>query len=221
VRPLPRSFTIIAALAFWTFCSPSVAEAAALDGRPRIARTPEIAATNSVGGKAIQTNLAGRYALVVVRGGHFEDSVGDLVILTKHFSFGWQSIADVYTNCDVVEMIASESERLDLLHNVHGIHTTKGPCPAAGSVVDDGPRADVEAIRASDPAAFVETVRVAQAYALAALPDAQHLYRREADRWVRIAGGGGSLAGEDLKQYGVPRSDWCTLLPYDAGCQSR
>ncbi len=177
-----------------------------------------MAATNSVGGAAIRTNRAGRYALVVVRGGHFEDSRGDLIILTKHFDFGWQSIADMYTNCDFVALIASESERMDLLHAVDGIHTTKGPCPPAGSRVDRGPRSDVEAIRSIDPAAFVVSVWVADAYALAELPGAQRLYRREGGRWVRIGGGGGSMIGEDLKHYGVPRSDWCTLLPYDAGC---
>jgi hypothetical protein len=51
-------------------------------GQPTIAPTPQIAATNSVGGAVVRTNVVGSYAAVLVHGGQMEDTSEDMIVLT-------------------------------------------------------------------------------------------------------------------------------------------
>jgi hypothetical protein len=191
------------------------------DGASRIGVTPQEAATKSVGGTAIRTNQDGRFALVLVRGGSVEDSTGDVLILTEHFGFGWQSIIDLYYACDLQAYVRSQRARDVLLDGVHttvDAHRDPGPCEQPGDGLDRGAASDIEAIRKHQVAAFVPSVVVAGDFALAERGGGQTLYRRRDGRWVGIAGGGGSMDVDDLASYGVPTPLRCTLIPYAGGC---
>jgi len=185
-------------------------------GEPTIATTPQVTATNSVGGTVVRTNVVGSYAVVLIHGGQYESPPEDLMILTEHFLSGWQSIAIVYDDCDFTRLIGNAATRAALLRDMLPTHHGPEPCRAVpGGEHDIGSATDIAAIRSLELAALVPSVVVVDPYALgqwAGGGGGPHLFEKTNGRWNLVAGTGGEADAEWLASKGVPERYRCALL---------
>jgi hypothetical protein len=168
-----------------------------------------------------RTNLAGRYATVLIRGAMLEGEPVTAPILLERFSFGWQPIELVNFACRRESHGLSLPDRERLMQ---GMPSPPPPAadPCAFDISDTGPPAQVEAVRRLMQGPLIPAVTIAGGYALGHWYGAgggQSLYQRRAGSWHRLTGGGGALGISEMRRFHVPRSAWCTFRVYDAPCK--
>jgi hypothetical protein len=165
-----------------------------------------------------RVNVVKRYATVLIRGGMMERSSMTAPILVEHFSFGWQAIDLVDYLCDVDDRVQDARDEALL---TRGMPVPHGDKHCTGVVNDVGPPAQVEALRLRTFGPLVPFVAVVGDYALTdwfGAGGGQHLFRMERGRWQILAGGGGAMSSEDMREYNVPQADWCAFRIFDAKC---
>ncbi len=171
--------------------------------------------------RVVRTNLVDHYATVLTRGAAMEGSWALEGVLVERFSFGWQPL-DEYSRCNLDRHgIPATKERLLMV----GMPKPQDDGPCTGVEQDSGPTEDVEAVREQMHGPFVPYVRIVGKYALGnnlfSEGGGESLFRRDAGGWHEIAGGGGALGLDDMRQYGVPQRVWCALGIYGAKCNGR
>ncbi len=196
---------------------------AALPGFLNYAPTPQEAAIEVVNPPrsqvvVLRTNVDGPYAMVLLHGASMEGAPIAAPILLKHFSFGWQTLALVNSRCEIAAYdLGSRAETLLM----QGMPAPKDDRPCKGIWKDAGPQAQVDAIRLQMSHALIPSVVVAGDYALGEWYGAgggQTLFHFTVGSWHRIAGGGGAMGIEGMREYGVPQTDWCAFHIYGAKC---
>ena len=190
---------------------------------PSYAATPQKAALGAVSpvrpAVVLRTNVAGRYATVLIRGAMLEGASIDAPILVERFSFGWQPIEVVNFACRLQSHGLSLRDERRLMH---GMPPPGDDRACAGDDRDTGPVAQVEAVRRLMQGPLTPTVSVADGYALGHWYGAgggETLFQLRAGSWHRLTGGGGALGVSEMRRYHVPRSVWCTFRIYDAPCK--
>ncbi len=164
------------------------------------------------------TNVIGRYAVVLTSGGMMEGSNVTAPILVEHFSFGWQPIDLLNFRCSLGSH--DLTPRVDALL-MRGMPKPQDDRPCRGVLTDSGPRPDVEAVRRLMRGPLVPAVVVSGNWAIGEWYGAgggETLFRRRDGRWSRTTGGGGAMGVQEMREYGVPRADWCSFGIYDAKC---
>ena len=193
---------------------------------PSYAVTPQqaaLGAVHSVGPTAVvRTNVAGRYATVLIRGARLENALINAPILVERFSFGWQPLEVVNFRCRLQTHAISPRDQQRLMLGM------PSPLPPTHDRVcneddtDVGPVSQVEAVRRLMQGPMTPTVTVAGDYALGhwyGNGGGMTLFARRAGSWHRLTGGGGALGVSDMRRYHVPQSVWCALRIYDAPCK--
>jgi hypothetical protein len=112
------------------------------------AATPQQAATAAFYDHSrvtiVRTNLVGRYATVLTRGGEMESSAVEAPILVERFSFGWQRIALLNDDCFLAAQALSRDVRAALMQ---GMSKPGSGATCLGVTKDFGPASEVEAVR--------------------------------------------------------------------------
>ena len=196
---------------------------------PSYAATPQKAALGALAAgrsarpmTVVRTNVAGRYATVLVRGARLEGAPVDAPILLERFSFGWQPLEMVNFRCRLQTHAISPRDQQRLMR---GMPRPQTPPPDRVCGEDDndvGPPLQIEAVRRQMQGPFIPTVTVAGDFALGQWYGAgggQSLFARRAGSWNRLTGGGGALGVTEMRRYHVPQSAWCTFRIYDAPCR--
>jgi len=176
------------------------------------AMTPQRAALQILGPRArvVRTNLAGRYATVVTKNGIVERDVLREAILLKRFSFGWQPLS-IVDRCSLSEQRIAERDKVQLMRGI-----PKPPVyrPCVNGLRDFGPRTGVESVRKQLRGPLVPAAIVDGRFALArwyGLGGGETLFRFDRGRWHQIAGGGGVMGEETMRENGVPKHAWRTF----------
>ena len=193
---------------------------------PSYAATPQRAALGAVSSVrpsvVVRTNVAGRYATVLIRGAILEGSPIDAPILVERFSFGWQALEVVNFPCRLQTHAISPRDQQRLML---GMPPPRPSTPDRVCGEDDndvGPVPQVEAVRRVMQGPLVPTVIVADGYALGQWYGAgggQSLFQRRGGTWQRLTGGGGAFGVAEMRRYRVPQSVWCTFRIHDAPCK--
>ena len=166
----------------------------------------------------VRTNVAGRYATVVTRGGMMEGSPATAAILVQRFSFGWQPLESLDFRCrlDAHDIPPPTKQRL-----MAGMPPPQVERSCSGEARDSGPPAQVEAVRRQMQGPLVPQVTIAGRYALGQWYGAgggQWLFASRGGSWHFVAGGGGAMGVREMRRYHVPSSAWCTFHLPDAHC---
>ncbi len=164
-----------------------------------------------------RTNRDGRYAVVLTGGGLMESAPVTAPILVERFSFGWQAIDLVSSQCQLEAYGVSPDATAILLRGMP-VSRNQLDCKPAR---DSGPPAEVEAVRSLMRGPLVPYVAVSGDWALGEWYGAgggQSLYHRTSGGWKLVTSGGGALGTDGVRAYGVPSSHWCALHIYNATC---
>jgi hypothetical protein len=189
------------------------------------AATPVAAATHLFSPETtrytiLRVNVAGSYATVLTRGFRIEGAPENAPILVEHFSFGWQALESLDFQCRLDAHRISDADKRRLMAGMPKPQNDR-PCrPSGGDRHDEGAQADVDAIR-EQMNGLVPSVTIVGNYAIGEWyggGGGQQLYRHQAGRWVRMAGGGGAMGTDEMIAYHVPKSAWCKLGVYNAKC---
>ena len=190
------------------------------------APTPQAAAVTAVYGVRIsptvaRMNVVGRYAAVLPADAMMDGSPVNAPILVERYSFGWQALEVLNFRCRLdSHNFGARINRLLM----QGMPAPKDDRPCRGLASDSGPQADVEAVRKLMRGPLVPWVAIARDWAMGEWYGAgggQTLFRKRGGAWTFVAGGGGAMGVNEMRQYGVPRSIWCALGIYDAKCPAR
>jgi hypothetical protein len=191
---------------------------------PSYASTPQRAALGALypvrPTVVVRTNVAGRYAAVLVRGAWLEGAPINAPILVERFSFGWQPLELLNFRC---RLHSHGLPRHDEQRLMRGMPTMLDDRACREDSRDAGPVRQVESVRRLMQGPLTPWVTVAGGYALGDWYGAgggYGLFRLRADSWQRIAGGG-ALGVSDMRRYHIPQSAWCTFRIYDAPCNVR
>lgn len=189
------------------------------------AATPQKAALGAVGTAPgirpwiVRTNVAGRYATVLIRRAILEGSPVDAPILIERFSFGWQPLESLNFACRLRSHDISPRDQQRLMVGM--------PSPLDDRVCredsrDAGPVRQVEAVRRLMQGPLTPWVTVSGGYALGDWYGAgggYALFVFRAGSWQRITGGGGALGVSDMRRYHIPQSAWCPFRIFNAHCK--
>jgi hypothetical protein len=169
-----------------------------------------------------RTNIVGRDAAVLIRGGVMESYVVTEPILVEHFSFGWQALDLLNFRCRLDKHAVSDRDKVLLMRGMP-MPDDDRPCTGVGK--DAGPQADVEAVRQQMRHPFVPHVIVSGTYALGdwyGRGGGEALFRKcGRGHWRLVLSGGGSMGTAEMRKYGVPQSAWCAFGIYNATCSRR
>ncbi|HLJ84137.1 MAG TPA: hypothetical protein VKT51_08205 [Candidatus Eremiobacteraceae bacterium] len=188
------------------------------------ASSPQQAALNALyqpkGTVAVveRMNVVGRYAAVLTHGGLMEGSAVIEPILVERFSFGWQALDVLYFQCQIDGHGISRGDGARLMRS---LPAPKNDRPCRGVRNDSGPVQDIEAIRRQMDGRLIPYVVVSANYAIGGWyggGGGATLFKKRVGGWHRIAGGGGAIGVAEMREYGVPQSDWCAFGIYDAIC---
>ncbi len=169
----------------------------------------------------LRTNVAGRYATVLIRGAMQEAAPINAPILVEHFSFGWQPLEVVNFACRLRTHDISPHDQQRLMR---GMPPPQDDRACTADTRDAGPVQQVEAVRRLMQGPLTPTVSVAGGYALGEWYGAgggYALFRFRAGSWQQITGGGGALGVSDMRRYHIPQSAWCTFRIFNAPCKVR
>jgi len=167
-----------------------------------------------------RTNVAGRYAAVLIRGGALEGTPIHVPILVERFSFGWQPLDLIDARCSLRYRPISTRQKALLLRGMPAPDTSH-PCDKR---IDSGPPAQIEAVRMLIYGPLVPYVAVRGIYAKGdwgGNGGGEILFRYSGKKWRVLAGGGGAMGTATMVEFGVPESYWCALRIYDAQCDLR
>lgn len=191
------------------------------------AQTPEAAAIHALyavknATLAVErTNVVGRYAAVLVRGGLMESSPVTSPILVERFSFGWQALDVLNFQCRLDAHVTGAKDAANLMR---GFPKLRDDRPCRGVQRDVGPQADVDAVRKQMGGPLTPWVVVSGAFALGQWyggGGGETLFKRTSGNWKRVTSGGGAMGVIELKKYGVPPSAWCPFGAWDATCPAK
>lgn len=191
------------------------------------AATPERAAIQAVDFRlkkrpnVLRVNIVGSYAAVLTSGGMMEGSPVTAPILVQRFSFGWQTLDGLNDRC--ILRTRALGARVDAIL-MRGMPAPEYDSSCYGMITDAGPTADVEAVRRLMRGPLIPSVIASGEWALGDWyggGGGQSLYRKHHGQWLLVISGGGAMGKQDMREYGVPRSDWCKFRIYDAKCASR
>ena len=163
-------------------------------------------------------NVVGRYAVVLTSGGMMEGSTVSAPVLVQHFSFGWQALDLLNFRCRLESH--ELGRQIDALL-MRGMPRPEDEWPCRARPNDAGPTADVEAVRRLMHGPLVPYVAASGNWAMGEWyggGGGESLYRKHEDHWQVVADGGGAMGVQEMRQYGVPPSDWCTFGIYNAKC---
>lgn len=185
--------------------------------------TPQQAALHAVGAPAAKAvvkrvNIAGPYAAVLTSGGVMEGAPVNDPILVKRFSNGWQPLAVLNFRCRLDTQVASVAIRRKLMAAMPKMGNDDA---CRGESRDAGPAADIAAVRGLMGGPLVPSVVISGNWALGDWYGAgggETLFHRVGRDWRLVAGGGGAMGVDVMKEHGVPRSAWCAFGIYDARC---
>jgi hypothetical protein len=197
---------------------------AVLTAGPNFSTTAQLAALRAVGYPAthpvvVRTNVAGRLATVLTRGGILEGTPQAVPILVERFPDGWQAIESLNFLCRLESHAISSRDEAALLKGMPHPQNDR-PC-GQGEYSDSGAPAAVEAVRGLMRGPLLPWVAVSGDYAMGEWyggGGGETFYRRSNGTWHRILGGGGAQGVDEMKSHGVPASVWCPLHVYDAKC---
>jgi hypothetical protein len=168
-----------------------------------------------------RSQIAGRYATVLTRGGLMESSPVNEPILVEHFSFGWQALDILNFRCRLDQHAISDRDK-ELL--MRGMPRPRDDRPCRGEGRDAGPQTDVDAIREQMHGPLVPSAVISGNYALGDWyggGGGQSLYKKSDGHWRLLSDGGGLIGVADMRKYGVPKSAWCALGIYGANCSRK
>lgn len=200
---------------------------AALVFAASFAATPQLAAVQAVRppgmtslAVVVRSNVAGRYAVVTVRGGSIEGQPVDQPILLERFWFGWQPLDMVGPQICLLSDRGIPASSVEVL--VRGLPPSVGDLACRlPPVIDAGSPADVAYLRARMRGPFVPYVIVSGDYGMGewyGSGGGETFFKRTGSGWTRIAYGGGALGTRDLQRMGMPMSVICAFHTYDAAC---
>ncbi len=182
--------------------------------------TPQRAAINAVGmglkkpPVVVRTNVVGRYATVLTKGGMMEGRPVTEPIFVERFSFGWQALQ--LLNCRLESRaLGAHTEALLM----RGMPSAKGT--ACYERADAGPPMQVAAVRRMMQGPLVPSVVVSGNWALGEWYGAgggESLFQNRNGRWKLITSGGGAMGVAEMRAFGIPRASWCAFGIYDAHC---
>ena len=164
-------------------------------------------------------NVVGPYATVLTRGGRMEGSPVTEPILVERFSFGWQALETLDSQCSLGALKLGRSIEAGLMRGMPQLNDDR-PCKG-GFLRDAGPRDEVEAIRRMMRGPLVPFVVVSGDWAMGEWyggGGGESLYRKNDGRWQLVKSGGGAMGVDLMKKYGVPQSAWCKFGVFDAKC---
>jgi hypothetical protein len=167
-----------------------------------------------------RTNVVGRYAAVLTKGGMMEGSAVSSAILAERFSFGWQPLELLNFRCRLESHELGSKINAELMRGMPQPYDDHRIC--AGDLKDAGPPSDVAAVRSLMFGPLVPAVVASGNWALGSWYGAgggEDLFSKHAGRWKLVAGGGGAMGVDVMREYGVPRDDWCKFGIYDARCR--
>ena len=186
--------------------------------------TPQAAAIGAFGAAAARpavverVNVVGRYAVVLTKGEIVEGEQLTDPILLERFSFGWQPLEILNVYCALYRHRLGTALNASLLRGMPVPKLERRPCY---QTQDTGPTADVASVRGMMRGPLVPHVGVSGDWAMGDWYGAgggEKLFKRRSKTWTLIAGGGGAMGTDEMIQYGVPRSAWCSLGVYNAKC---
>ncbi len=157
----------------------------------------------------VRVNTVGRYATVLTRGGMMEGSAVHAPILFEHFSFGWQALDLLDESCELGVRGLTYRDQAALMLGMPDSMENEFPCAVSP---DWGTSADIEAVRKLMRGPLVPFVAVAGDWAMGNWYGAgggQDLFARRYGEWRFIAGGGGAMGVDEMREYHVPESAWC------------
>ena len=166
-----------------------------------------------------RVNVVGSYATVLTSGGMMESSPVSEAILVQHFSFGWQALDALNVRCRLHDhALGARIERALMIGMPKPGADSIGMCEG---LRDAGPASDVEQVRALVDGPLVPYVIVSNGWAMAQWYGAgggMSLWQKHAGHWRLVQGGGGALGTSEMREHGVPKSDWCKFGIVDAKC---
>jgi hypothetical protein len=165
----------------------------------------------------VRVNRSGPYATVLLRGGRMEGDLVDAPILVQQFPFGWQPLDLVNLRCRIDSHALDPQVEVELMRGMPKPKDDR-PCSA---LKDAGPPAQVAAVRQLMQGPLVPFVVVSGNWAIGEWyggGGGSSLYKQRDGKWEFVLGGGGAMGVENVKQYGVPQSDWCKFGIYGAKC---
>ncbi len=166
----------------------------------------------------LRVNRVGSYATVLTSGGMMESAAVTFPILVEHFSFGWQALDALNFRCGLDSHALGARVETMLMRDMPRPRDER-PCREGK---DAGPPAAIEAVRRLMRGPLVPSVVVAGDWAMGTWyggGGGESLYRRRDGAWKLVAYGGGAMGVVEMRQHGVPPSDWCALRIYNAACR--
>ncbi len=201
-------FIILALSLLLLTSSPSQATAAG-----SFASTPQDEIVRAFGARVLRTNVAGRYAMVLIAADAQRGMATSRAFLLQRFSFGWQGLfvwpAPGYCILNGRGISPDDQQRLML-----GMpkRASNDKC-LAPELIDAGPRGDVESVRQMMDGQLVPFVKVSGNYAYGQkmgggddADDGCKLFRREANGWRLLVSCHGGLDSQAVCRLGVPQN---------------
>lgn len=138
-------------------------------------------------------------------------------ILFEHFTFGWQALDLIQSRSELCSRELGADVQARLMRGMPAL-----PSGACNDRIDTGAPAQIEDVRKIMRGPFVPYVIVAGNWAVGEWyggGGGESLYQRRNGTWELVTSGGGAMGVEQMRHYGVPRTDWCSFGIYDAGCR--
>ena len=165
-------------------------------------------------------NAVGTFATVLTAGGRIEGQPATEAILVERFSFGWQALVLLNSQCELAALRLGRSAEDALMLGMPKPEDDR-PCKGPEFLRDAGPRDDVEAVRQLMRGPFIPYVIVSGDWAMGEWYGAgggESLFQKRYGHWHLLESGGGAMGVDYMRKYGVPQSDWCKFGIFDAKC---
>jgi len=170
-----------------------------------------------------RVNVVGRFATVLTSGGVIGSTPFTVPILFERFSFGWQALLPIQSDCDLAIRGLSKAAESRLERGMPAPKHDQDCERTDADKTDAGPPRQVEAVRSlMRGTAFVPWVVVSGRWAILdwfAAPGGQKLYHLSDGRWRLVVEDGGAMGIDEMRRYHVPRADWCAFGIPAATCR--
>ena len=170
--------------------------------------------------KAVRMNVAGRFAVVLTRGGMMEGEPMVVPLLVERFPDGWQALESLDFACRMERHGIPANDAATLLA---GMPKPKDDRVCGVTFGDSGPSAAVDTVRGLMREPLIPHVVVVGDYAQGGWYGAgggETLYHKVAGRWHVIAGDGGAMSSQEAEAAGVPAGVACALHVAGTKCGS-
>lgn len=188
--------------------------------------TPEAAARavvypNGHPVEVIRTNVAGRYATVLMRYAAIEGSNVDDPILVERFSFGWQALDGINASCRLTAHRLGKRTDALLMRRMPSPEDERICGDGEDWKRDTGPVRDIEALRRQMAGPLIPWVVVDGTWAAVQWYGAGgglDIFRLRGAHWQLVADGGGAIDTDEARGIGIPQRSWCALGILRAAC---